>query len=229
MNLEKMESLLIEGDLSKLNADEKLGYYKKLCESLGLNPLTKPFEYVKFQGKMILYARKDCTEQLRKIHGISLSITSREVLEGCYVVTVKATDKTGRTDESTGAVWLGDLKGEARANAILKSETKAKRRVTLSICGLGMLDENEIETIPGAVKGLPAAESSLKTIMELKDALGDDKRVLLEYCKSSGVAKLSDLMESQAEELITLMRQEIDCRHHEAQTVVQYEYDEPPF
>jgi hypothetical protein len=30
----------------------------------------------------------------------------------------------------------------------MKAVTKAKRRVTLSICGLGMLDETEVETIP---------------------------------------------------------------------------------
>jgi hypothetical protein len=30
----------------------------------------------------------------------------------------------------------------------MKAETKAKRRVTLSIVGLGMLDESELETIP---------------------------------------------------------------------------------
>jgi hypothetical protein len=32
----------------------------------------------------------------------------------------------------------------------MKCETKAKRRVTLSICGLGMLDETELETISGS-------------------------------------------------------------------------------
>ena len=32
----------------------------------------------------------------------------------------------------------------------MKAETKAKRRVTLSICGLGMLDETEVESIPDA-------------------------------------------------------------------------------
>ena len=35
-------------------------------------------------------------------------------------------------------------------NAKLKAITKAKRRVTLSICGLGFLDETEIDTIPSA-------------------------------------------------------------------------------
>ena len=42
------------------------------------------------------------------------------------------------------------LAGDALVNAKLKAITKAKRRVTLSICGLGFLDETEIETIPTA-------------------------------------------------------------------------------
>ena len=41
-------------------------------------------------------------------------------------------------------------------NAKLKAITKAKRRVTLSICGLGFLDETEIETIPTRPHSQPA-------------------------------------------------------------------------
>ena len=33
---------------------------------------------------------------------------------------------------------------------MMKAETKGKRRVTLSICGLGMLDETEVGSIPDA-------------------------------------------------------------------------------
>jgi len=40
-------------------------------------------------------------------------------------------------------------KAKEVANAIMKAITKAKRRVTLSICGLGMLDETEVESLPG--------------------------------------------------------------------------------
>jgi len=40
--------------------------------------------------------------------------------------------------------------GEALANALMKASTKAKRRLTLSLCGLGFLDETEVGTIPGA-------------------------------------------------------------------------------
>lgn len=146
--LEKIEKVLLTGDLSCLSSGEKIIYYRSVCDSLGLNPLTKPFEYMTLKGKEVLYARRDCTEQLRKIHSVSLEITSRGVDRDCYVVTTKATDKTGRTDESTGSVSILNLKGEDFSNAIMKAETKAKRRVTLSICGLGSLDETEIMSIP---------------------------------------------------------------------------------
>jgi len=145
-----IEQVIAKGDLAKLSAEERVAYYVRTCESLGLNPLTKPFEYITLNGKLTLYARKDATEQLRKIHGVSLAIVGRELVDDVYLVTARATMADGRTDESIGAVAIGGLKGEARANAIMKAETKAKRRVTLSACGLGMLDENEVETIPDA-------------------------------------------------------------------------------
>ncbi len=80
-----------------------------------------------------------------------MTIVGRELVDGVYVVTAQARTPTGRTDESIGAVTIDKLTGEARANALMKTETKAKRRVTLSICGLGMLDEAEVDSIPGAV------------------------------------------------------------------------------
>lgn len=56
----------------------------------------------------------------------------------------------GRTDESIGAVPIKGLQGEAMAIALMKGETKAKRRVALSICGLGFIDESEIEDAKAA-------------------------------------------------------------------------------
>jgi len=55
-------------------------------------------------------------------------------------------------------VALGTLKGDALANALMKCETKAKRRVTLSLAGLGWLDETELETIPGIRVGEPTGD-----------------------------------------------------------------------
>src|SRR5215475_2963601 len=70
---ETIEKVLIHGDLSALTPEERLHYYKSVCESLGLNPLFEPFDYIVLDRMLVLYARKDCTEQLRKIHGVSIT------------------------------------------------------------------------------------------------------------------------------------------------------------
>jgi hypothetical protein len=163
----KIETVLVGGDLSKLTAEERLSYYKAVCQSVGLNPLTKPFEYITLNGKLTLYARKDCTDQLRTLHGVSITLPSRELIDGIYVVTAHAKNSNGRTDESTGAVHIDGLKGENKANAYMKAESKAKRRVTLSICGLGLLDETEIESIPDA-KPFKEAKAAQQAVLEKK-------------------------------------------------------------
>ena len=49
-----------------------------------------------------------------------------------------------------GAVDIKGLAGEKLANALMKATTKAIRRTVLAHCGLGMLDETELETIPSS-------------------------------------------------------------------------------
>jgi len=152
LDVSTVETVLIGGDLSKLTPAQRVSYYQATCKSLGLNPLTRPFDYLVLNGKMVLYARRDATDQLRSIKGISITIASRETIGDVYVVTARATNADGRTDEATGVVSMKGLSGEALANGMMKAESKAKRRVTLSIVGLGMSDETEIETIPDAKK-----------------------------------------------------------------------------
>jgi len=146
-NAALLEQVVIGGDLSKLNASDRVAYYRAVCQSVGLNPLTKPFEYLTLNNKLILYAKRDATDQLRGIRGISVERLEREVVEGIYTVTAYGRDASGRTDSALGAVPIETLKGEARANAMMKAETKAKRRLTLSLAGLGWLDELEVEAI----------------------------------------------------------------------------------
>ena len=150
---EIMESVLIKGDLSKLTPQERAEYYTAACRSLGLNPLTKPFLYIVLNGQLTLYAAKGCTDQLRRLNGISMEIEHQGMADGMYSVHVRATDKAGRVDEDVGVVALPDTtKGEMRANLLMKAITKAKRRATLSISGLGFLDETEVEDIPQRAK-----------------------------------------------------------------------------
>lgn len=147
---EIMDEVLGVGDLSQLPAEVRTRYYLATCSSLGLNPYTRPLEYVKLSGKTVLYARKDAADQLRRIHGVSLEVTDRKVMGDVMFVTVRAALPDGRHDEDVGAVSIKGLQGEALANATMKCITKAKRRATLSLCGLGLPDESEVESIPGA-------------------------------------------------------------------------------
>lgn len=150
-NISAHELALVQNDLSKLDVPERLSLYNKTCESIGLNPLTQPFGYIEFRGgKLSLYAKKDATDQLRKLHSVSVTIVSKEIVNDNYVVIARAKDKEGREDEDMGSVSIKGLSGENLGNAMMKAITKAKRRVTLSICGLGMLDETEVEIAPSS-------------------------------------------------------------------------------
>lgn len=204
-----LERALVMGDLSDLTDKEREAYYLRVCQSVGLNPLTRPFEYTRLQGpggdRLVLYARRDCTDQLRATRGVSIEILSRDVVSDSsgrtsYEVLARAIDNTGRRDEALGAValcredgewqtssngkryWKGtgqwvDLTPDAAANAKMKAETKAKRRVTLSLCGLGFLDETEVADAidvtpaPAAASGPAVLRSQPETLRRLHGEL----------------------------------------------------------
>ena len=149
-----LSNIVLKGDISQLKSTEKVQYYNSICQRVGIDPMLQPFQLLKLQGKEVMYATKSATEQLRMIHGISVTAVTTQHIGDCFIVQVTVQNAKGRVDFGTGAVHINGLKGDQLANALMKAETKAKRRATLSICGLGMLDETEIETIPEA-KPLP--------------------------------------------------------------------------
>ena len=155
-----LEQVVVKGDLSKLTEGERVTYYNEVCRSIGVNPLTQPFQYITLNGKLTLYATRACTDQLRGTRRLTAQVIGRERIDDVYVVTARVSAPDGRSDESIGAVTIGNLKSDALANALMKAETKAKRRATLSLIGLGWLDETEIETIPAAqVQAAPVAQA----------------------------------------------------------------------
>ena len=130
------------------------------------SPLTKPFDYITLNGKLTLYARKDAAEQLRKINNISIEKPDISFQDEWIIVTVAAYDGTGRRDSDVGVVNKNDM-SKNFGNALMKAITKAKRRVTLSISGLGMLDETEIDSIPN-VKVMPIDDFEIIDAPKLK-------------------------------------------------------------
>jgi hypothetical protein len=170
---EAIEKVLIVGDLNPLTTEQRLEYYKAVCKSLGLNPLTRPFDYIAFKEsddgptRLQLYARRDCTDQLRKIHGISVTKVTRSTDAGMFIAEATVCNKEGKTDCAIGVVpvmkWDRNSKAWKQmtnrdlANAQMKAETKAKRRATLSICGLGFLDETELDNMQGSYNAITAS------------------------------------------------------------------------
>lgn len=150
---EAINNALMKGDLAKLFPKEKNALYQKTCESVGLNYLTKPFGYIVLNGKETLYATRNCTDQLCKIHGISILETEERMDQETrvYSVKVKMADRSGRIGINRGDVFIPkNMVGIDIANSYMKAHTKALRRCTLSMVGLSFLDETEVGDIPNA-------------------------------------------------------------------------------
>lgn len=168
-----MEALVVGGDLSKLTPAQRLEVYQARCHAAGLDPRTQPFSYLNLQGKLTLYATKTATDQLVATRKLSVQVADRKHLveAGLYEVVARVTFPDGRMVEDVGVVSLGNLRGDAAANAIMKAITKAKRRTILSACGLGMLDETEADSIPGARVEPAASMHAVATTVTVEAAL----------------------------------------------------------
>ena len=224
--------LILQGDLSKLSANDKVRYYNGYCERMGLDPYTKPFDLLRLNGKEVLYCTRSGTQQLNKLHKVSHLITSRDtnVDAGVYIVTSKASLPDGRCTESLGAVNIAGLKGEAYANAIMKAETKAKRRATLDLLGLGVLDESEAESIPNAskvaisamVEALPEMEVEAVEVIETEEekelTIG---RLAIAIKKASNIVELKAVYDSNKHKIETnkFIKDQIKARKNELLTI----------
>lgn len=158
-----LEAAIGMGDFSRLTQPDRLKYLVATCRSIGVNPLTRPIAFIELDGRLVMYARKECSDQLRKLHGVKPKIKSEGIENGCYVVRVSAVSRDGQEDEDVGIVpivypetkWENrqpikhpkagqTMSGADFANAVKKAHTQAKRRVTLSIVGLGLMDESDM-------------------------------------------------------------------------------------
>ncbi|MDQ7850989.1 MAG: hypothetical protein RB148_12025 [Armatimonadota bacterium] len=214
-----LEQVVIHGDLAKLTPQERVDYYRRVCESLNLNPYTKPFEYLHLSGRLVLYATRTATDQLARQHHLTLSVVRTERLDDVYVVTARAQGPDGRAVENVGAVAFGHARGDALANLLMKAVTKAYRRATLSYCGLGWLDEMEVDAIPSARRvpvdletgeieengneELLASEETLRKLWAAAKQAGWKREQLLEHTAATyGRQSPRELTEAQAQEVL---------------------------
>lgn len=201
LSAEIVESLLINGDLSKLNSTQKVQYYNTICSRIGLDPATQPFKLLSLQGKQILYADKGAAQQLCKIYDISTEITGRRTESEVYTVTTRAkmpTDAGERYTDEDGSVNIAGLKGNDLANAFMKASTKSKRRAVLALCGLGLLDETEVETISGAktveLISENITEKQASQMLDVLDNLPNAEEKRIKFLKYMAVADVKDIL-----------------------------------
>ena len=165
-----LESLVLRGDIAGLSPAQKVQHYLGMCRILGLDPATQPLAYLKLSGKEVLYVTRGATDRLAAMHGLN-----REIIDGPRVMDLagtklvyavcRATLPGGRYETATATVPLTDP-----VNVLMKCETKCKRRATLAILGLGLLDETETETIPGADVVEPSAAPA-RPAVDISEAL----------------------------------------------------------
>lgn len=158
-------------DTKALSHDERVATLAALSKALGLNPLVNGVQFLSLSGREVLYVTKQATDQIAaRLRLNRETIAGPEVRDfgGTKLVfcQVRVTAPDGRSEVATATLPLGDL-----VNAAMKVETKAKRRATLSIAGLGLLTEEEADTIPGAqkvdVRGAPIGDANTAPTIEV--------------------------------------------------------------
>jgi len=178
---EQVQDLVISGgDLGKLSVEQRADYLLRLCNQLGLNPLLKPFDFIpNGRGGLLLYANKSCASQLRVSNNISVVqlyagplMLGEEMVKDIYQIIVEASMPDGaggkRVQVEVGAGYIGGLKGESLSNKVMHIMTKAIRRATLSIKGIGIPDESELEDQPQFAKEFEKRQSDIKRIEPTK-------------------------------------------------------------
>lgn len=186
------------GDLRILEPAERVRYYRHLCAKLDLDPTFAPIQFVELDGKLRPYITRAGAEMLRAKHGVSTAILRSEIQGNLFIVLVRATAPDGRTEESVAVADLRDKRGNDLGNACLFAETKAKRRATLSLLGLGyFLDETEALSIQGAkLSAFDPETGSVREERKEKEERGHEG-----YVSSSTASLLRTLGEVFSQEL----------------------------
>lgn len=147
------------GDLSKLTGEQRAALYRRTCDSLGINSLTRPFDWIEFYDpetkgkKLTLYPRSACADQLAYQHRIRVRVVEEKIVGTLFKVVVEGTMPNGRSETNVAYLDLTErdgsqLKGQRLGNAFMKAHTKAKRRLVFGM--VGMMAPPDVEELQQA-------------------------------------------------------------------------------
>lgn len=134
------------GDLYQLTNEQRVAHYLNLCSSLGLNALSRPFQWIEFKdgdnspAVLTLYFKPSGAAQMLRNHQISFHFPRKEIVGELFVVEVEGMAPNGRKGSATKYVPLtnryGKLTGNRLSNAFMAAESGALRRLALNMFGL---------------------------------------------------------------------------------------------
>lgn len=146
-------------DTAGLRPEHRGALLNELARALKLNPLTKPVIFLKTgQGESIYVTRQGADQIAARLRLNRETVVGPEVRDilgvKVFFCQVRVTAPDGRSEMATATLPAVDV-----LMGLMKVETKAKRRATLSIAGLGMLSEEDAEEmgIDAAIDRTPPA------------------------------------------------------------------------
>lgn len=170
----------MNNDWSGVTEPDRVLAVRAICEVLGIPTPMNPFRFIKTKrGNVTMYAGQEAASLIANTYRLSVKITEQvfDKEQNLYRVAVTATFPDGRSVDDMGVVYLGGSTGDDRANAVMKCITKAKRRVTLSACGLSTYEEDEV---PVVSSGLPNDNVNTVNVKLVKydqsDETSDDRK-----------------------------------------------------
>ena len=144
------EEVSMLGIFNSLTKPQRVGYIRLMCYRLGIKSEFQPFFWMtdKKTGNITLGRRKSCYEMLGQLKDISVSMLKEELPgDGTYGVWARATTPNGRFVDNCGWISLEGKLALDLQNAKMAAFTKASNRAVGALCGLGMLDETEVNGI----------------------------------------------------------------------------------
>lgn len=167
------KQLVIQHDLSKLDAATLAQYLRDVSEFIGLDPDLNALDTIWMQNEngpgqsLVVYARRGTAEILRNKLGIEVESLVQTTVSGSIIFTatgrLAGTDGgllNGRQEIAVGSKYITGLTGKALDDAIMTASTRALRRLTMQFTTLGLLDESEVKLTVGDTTN-PAAGAAL--------------------------------------------------------------------
>lgn len=139
-------------DLTNYSEEQRQQYVEAVCEHLDVPSelnLVRLIWSDEGDGArhLVAYALKGATDIIRDKKKITTENLTSQVIGGSIAFTATGKDKEGRQEIAVGSAYIDGLKGKSLDNAIMTSQTRSTRRMTLQFVGGGVLDESEVNTV----------------------------------------------------------------------------------